>query len=508
MDKFIPPRATFDTAVTSSFEFHRQFGHGKKTESVWYGRVDKSPVRLESFKSSSAWWIFVAGSQEDLKRFAVAKPNPLKPIDASLLISPQISSTVSLKSSSSAVQQWDREHLFVYRGLMGSSTVTLPPGLRDGLRVVREGTSDLLFVAPTGYGKTKLWMIPHGFGNAGCVSCLLLPTIPVVLDVQKQLTQDGIPCVLFGDTTSVADIRTSSILICTLEDVLRPSLSVILQQLNTSGRLLRIVCDEAHCLKDWEDFRLGIDRVVNLRASLVPAVPFLFLTATALPSLELKLRDICVGHSGQLTTLRMPAAFRNNIGLQFLECESEKAVYECITSIIRERTDNDLALVFCRKLASIDSLEKLLKDVKIETAKCTGQMSMDEKEAAIDDWVVSEKVMLSTSTMCMGINKRSGRASRCGVSSAQCVTVFHGGSSNGFQQFLLNQGDVEGAENFGVMMEVSRTSGCRWEGLVHVNDGVEFASCTSQGSTVLCDRCKSLPEPEIPAIFRNLVSSL
>ncbi|KAJ3059906.1 hypothetical protein HDU98_004081 [Podochytrium sp. JEL0797] len=351
-DRFLE-HIPFEKVIVKTYAIHRQFGHSETMGATNYGRTDSCPVRKDAFEGSAAWAVLSLGPADDVKLVLNELPRGVEGTQAADFDSRSMS-TKAEALSSEEIPMWDSEHQYAYSVIFQSPNAQLPPMIRDALRVIRSRKDDVLFVGPTGCGKSMLHLIPHLLGAPGQVTTLVLPTTPLIADVLRQLKLLHVETRLFSEVRDASCVKSSCMLICSLEDFTNPLLPALLARLNSQGRLLRVVFDEAHCLKDWESFRAGIDAIPRVRSALSPAIQAIFLTATALPNLVEKIKSAWVGKDGTLIEIRHPATFRKNIALDFCECATSGDVISKAVSVISAYSGPDLCMVVCRSLNQVD----------------------------------------------------------------------------------------------------------------------------------------------------------
>jgi len=275
------------------------------------------------------------------------------------------------------------------------------PLQREIIESVMSGR-DTLALLPTGAGKSLTYQLP-ALAMDG-VAIVISPLISLMLDQVVALKARGIIAAFVNSSISYDDV--DRILDnCIYGDV--KILYIAPERIDTllfqaRVRLMKVslvAVDEAHCISQWGyDFRPSYLAIGELK-QILPAVPFLALTATATP---LVLKDISL-HLG----LENPAVFkggfeRDNIRFVVRETadKSEK------TLEILKKVPGGSAVVYCRTRAMT---------VEVAQYLCEAGESADFYHAGLDSMTRTLKqnrwksgavrTIVATSAFGMGIDK-------------------------------------------------------------------------------------------------------
>lgn len=139
----------------------------------------------------------------------------------------------------------------------------------------------LLFVAPTGSGKTTVALAHLGVGDGSAIGTTVVfaPLRRLQHQYQSSLIVAGVKPHIW---TEESNSTTSSAVVVSVEYLNRPKLRGYIAALAASRRLQRIVLDEIHIIKNDASFR---DRLLLLPTvlSFAPNVPILCMSATFQP---------------------------------------------------------------------------------------------------------------------------------------------------------------------------------------------------------------------------------
>src|SRR5207249_6975719 len=149
-----------------------------------------------------------------------------------------------------------------------------------------QGGADVLFVAPTGSGKSIAYWVP-GIAGGG-LTLVVSPLIALMVDQVARLNQLGVPAACLHSQIPAA-ARTAITARAAARDLrflyLAPERIGAPGFIDTLGRLdvRRFVVDEAHCISNWgHDFRPDYRRIGDAIAA-CGRPPVGAFTATATP---------------------------------------------------------------------------------------------------------------------------------------------------------------------------------------------------------------------------------
>jgi superfamily II DNA helicase RecQ len=257
--------------------------------------------------------------------------------------------------------------------------------------------------------------------------------------------------------------------------------------------LQRVVVDEVHQFLTSHHYRPFLIEQVQKRT--LP-YPFLFLSATIPPAMELDLKATLRNPS--LVTVR-EATVRTNIGYMVKICRNEEEMKrELLDQIITVTEPQDRAIIYVLAVDDIGTVEEELMWVTTGMTWARYYADMEEplKESNYQKWITGEAViMIATTAFGEGVHydavnlvihwkgahnlvafiQNSGRAGRNGTPS-KSVTIT---TAPLIHQLTRDSNDI---------VSYLTTPGCKRQHLFRYADGIVPKNCISGGG-VACDTC-------------------
>ena len=278
------------------------------------------------------------------------------------------------------------------------------PLQEDIIHSVMEG-KDALALMPTGGGKSITFQVPAMANEGICI--VITPLIALMKDQVENLHKRDIKAISIysGMTKNEIDIALDNCIYGNIK-----FLYISPERIGTEIFRVRvknmkvnlIAIDEAHCISEWGyDFRPAYLKISELR-DLVPDVPFLALTATAIPKV---VDDIQEKLNFKEKNVFQKSFERKNIIYLVRELEDKlNYLIETINKVkgsgiiyVRNRKNTrDTALLLIRNNISADYYHAGLKHETRSTKQ--------------NEWKVGKtRVMVSTNAFGMGIDKSDVR---------------------------------------------------------------------------------------------------
>jgi ATP-dependent DNA helicase RecQ len=359
------------------------------------------------------------------------------------------------------------EHTF---GLAG-----FRPGQADVVAAA-EADVDVLFVAPTGSGKSIAYWVP-GIARGG-LTLVVSPLIALMVDQVARLNQLGVPAECLhsqvsagarADATARAAAGELRFLYLAPERIGAPGFIDTLRRLDVD----RFVVDEAHCISSWgHDFRPEYRRLAEaIEACGRPPVGAF--TATATPRVR---SDIAASLGLRDPVERVTGFVRDNLTMSVLLCGSSADKRTALLSRIRPGAGR--ALVYCGSRKSTDEIATLLRDSGLAAAPYHGRLEGGERQDVYEDFAAGRvRVIVATSAFGMGVDfpdirqvihydfpgsleeyyQQAGRAGRGGAPS-QCILLYRGADRQ-LQEFFIEQAYPERDTVRAVYRELLREGG-------------------------------------------------
>jgi ATP-dependent DNA helicase RecQ len=275
------------------------------------------------------------------------------------------------------------------------------PGQEPVIQSVAEGL-DTLALLPTGAGKSLCYQVPALAGKG--MTLVISPLIALMKDQVDHLKKRGVQAeaIYSGMSYSTLDRILDNavfggvkLLYISPERLHTTMAEARIRQMN----LDLIAIDEAHCISQWGyDFRPAYLEIATLR-EWHPNVPFLALTATAIPEVvediqrKLAFRDSRVVK----TTFRRP-----NLSFRvYARIDKEIAMLQCL----QKMTDGS-AIVYVRSRRRTEEYARFLSERGIVAKAFHAGLSTEDRKTVQEAWQRGDyPVMVATNAFGMGIDK-------------------------------------------------------------------------------------------------------
>ncbi len=332
------------------------------------------------------------------------------------------------------------------------------PGLRPGQAEVvaaAELGRDVLFVAPTGAGKSIAYWVPALAGRG--LALVVSPLIALMTDQVARLRRAGVAAAAIHSQVDAATQRES------LRAARRGELRFLYvaperfasaagQEMLRELELDRFVVDEAHCISSWgHDFRQEYRRLGEAIAA-CGRPPVTAVTATATPrvradiSASLGLRGACVVVSGFV---------REELDLAVSRCrrgDKDAAILAALTEMPGR------AIVYCGRTRDCEETAVALSRAGILAAAYHGGLEGEERQRVQTEFTAGRlRVVVATSAFGMGVDiadirqvihrefpgsletyyQEAGRAGRDGRR-ARCLLLYSPADRD-LQEFFIEQ---------------------------------------------------------------------
>jgi ATP-dependent DNA helicase RecQ len=319
-----------------------------------------------------------------------------------------------------------------------------------------EASADVLFVAPTGSGKSIAYWVP-GIANGG-LTIVVSPLIALMVDQVARLNAIDVPAACLHSQVSAA----------TRSDALRAAaggelrfLYLAPERLGAPGFLDslsglavdRFVVDEAHCISSWgHDFRPDYRRL-GTAITACGRPPVGAFTATATPRVR---QDIAASLGLRAPVERVTGFVRENLTMSVVRCRGVAAKRDALLELVRP--GGGRALIYCGSRRTTESVTELLARAGVAVAAYHGALDGDERQSVHEGFAAGRlQAIVATSAFGMGVDfpdirhvihhdfpgsleeyyQQAGRAGRDGDRS-EC-TLLYSAADRQLQEFFIEQ---------------------------------------------------------------------
>ena len=266
--------------------------------------------------------------------------------------------------------------------------------------------SNVLALLPTGAGKSLCFQIPAMIKSGICI--VITPLIALMENQVKSLNDRGIKAIALTskfnreDTIKAFDnlrYGNNKFLYLSPEKLQSEFIQYKISQLDVN----LIAIDEAHCISEWgHDFRPAYLKIPILK-QILPDVKMIALTATATPKV---MTDIVENLDLLDVRIFNESFYRSNLFYNIIKTENTLHRLKQILLKIDEPV-----IVYAGTRKKCIDISNFLNRHNFKSQYYHGGMLMDEKTAALENWMEEKKpVMVATNAFGMGIDKSNVRA--------------------------------------------------------------------------------------------------
>uniref|UniRef100_A0A182MSP1 ATP-dependent DNA helicase n=1 Tax=Anopheles culicifacies TaxID=139723 RepID=A0A182MSP1_9DIPT len=373
--------------------------------------------------------------------------------------------------------------------------------------------NDVLFLAPTGAGKSLCFQLPALLSKG--VTVVISPLISLMEDQVWSLDRLKIKAKLLCSTTDknvinqihkeLSDKRapTLKLLYVTPERLSKSKrFMTALQKCYNNGHLDRFAIDEVHCCSQWgHDFRPDY-KFLNVLKEMFPKSPLLGVTATATTKVISDVQSML----NIPDSLLFVASFnRPNLYYHVLAKPSSKQEqYDLITNLLLTRFRNQSGIIYTYSMKDAVDISTALISRGLKAGPYHANLDQADRTKIHKLWHNEDlQVVVATVAFGMGINKgnvrfvihhtlsksmenfyqESGRAGRDGAR-ADCILLYH--FVDMFRITTMTFSEHTGLKNAYAMVEYCiTTSECRRKIIAQYFSEVWGA----ENCDFMCDRC-------------------
>lgn len=448
-------------------------------------------------------------------------------------------------------------YLSALRTLLRNQDATFKSQLQLSITInILKNSDNLLVVMPTGSGKSMCFFLPIHMEDSNHCSILIEPLVALVNDMKSRASTLGIRT---GTWENRKDTTNLQLLILSAEHLRHPDFPSLINTLQSSNRLTRLIFDEAHLGLLCQDFRPSLRFIKTSLSKTSIQCPIILLTATCPPSSQSSLishfgiTDIIVHRS---TTVRKNLHFKcinidNNIqhqGKSGQFISTEENIINTVTTLLRQKLSflqkshsNGKVMIFSLtrglSIKIYNHLHQLLSTPSVTILNYHSGMPDSQRQHIQSVWSsppsnnqTSFKIISCTSAFGTGIDvpdvhavyhaggaygipeyiQEVGRAGRDNKT-ADCILVFSPSYATKFST------SMEGmkSESIGISEEeydeklqrwsqfisyAQNTSVCRKSFLYRLVDDEDPGYCLFDESSINCDICNTMKDSVKPVI--------
>ena len=278
------------------------------------------------------------------------------------------------------------------------------PLQEDIIRSVMDG-NDTLALMPTGGGKSLTFQVPAMANEGICI--VITPLIALMKDQVENLHKLNIKAIAIfsGMTKNEIDIALENCIYGNVKFLYISPERISTEIFQTRVKYMKvnlIAIDEAHCISEWGyDFRPSYLKIADLR-ELIPDIPFLALTATAIPKVVDDIQDKL---QFKVKNVFRKSFERKNI-LYLIRQVDDKQKY-LIDTINKVKGSG---IIYVRNRKKTRETAIFLQKNKISADYYHAGLKHENRSRKQDEWKVGKiRIMVATNAFGMGIDKSNVR---------------------------------------------------------------------------------------------------
>jgi len=317
-----------------------------------------------------------------------------------------------------------------FRSYLDDPSATFRGHQLDVLKVALKREKNLIYIAPTGSGKSLLYNFVSYVEKRKC-TIVISPLIALKVDMFRTSSLAGLDVCIWEPTFNAP---LPDVLIVQFEHALHDSFIHFAMNRASDGVISRVVFDEAHVYVTDDSYREAMRRIGVLRG--IPA-PFVLLTATLTIDRESLLQNL-FNISPEATHVHRERTMRNDLHFAVRQYTRSgntvvflKALYSRATSL----RQGEKIMCFCKTRREVEDLEN---EMKIElTNESESSVSLYafhantiRRESVQQAWAEDERKAILFCTHCAS----------CGINVATVRDVIFWGVPDSIEHYLQAAG--------------------------------------------------------------------
>lgn len=278
------------------------------------------------------------------------------------------------------------------------------PLQEDIIQSVMEG-NDTLALMPTGGGKSLTFQVPAMAKEGICI--VITPLIALMKDQVENLHKLNIKAIAIfsGMTKNEIDIALENCIYGKVKFLYISPERISTEIFQTRVKYMNInliAIDEAHCISEWGyDFRPSYLKIADIR-EIIPDVPFLALTATAIPKVVVDIQDKLQFKENNV--FRKSFERKNILYLIRQVDDKQKYLIDTINKV------KGSGIIYVRSRKKTRETAILLQKNKISADFYHAGLKHESRSRKQNEWKVGKiRVMVATNAFGMGIDKSDVR---------------------------------------------------------------------------------------------------
>lgn len=251
------------------------------------------------------------------------------------------------------------------------------------LQTILDGSHDVLYIAPTGGGKSLMFQLSSVISQ-NC-SVVVVPHKDLKEDMQRNCQQLSIHAEVWEKSKVFQDIP--QVLIVQYEHAIEEDFRTFVTQ--RSNEIGRVFVDEAHVYLTDRQWRKQFEQAYKLGCY---GKQVILLSATIMPIKERALLD-CLNLSYDTTSIVRSETMRDDL---HIAVQAIPRLQDYVTQLIQRLSNrlseyrlSDKAMLFCNRISDVTAIVIALKNADVSAYALHAKMSNDDRHNNMTSWTTS-----------------------------------------------------------------------------------------------------------------------